>query len=155
VLNITPAALSIIADDKTRLEAVPNPPFSASYAGFQFGETPAVLTETLVFTTPAVITSPPGAYTITPSGQSSTNYAITYVNGTLTVGQQSPSNVVNVVVVDQMVALQKLGLDDATRTMLNCGANGGASGGAALAAISVTVAGQCGAKEGAPVQVSR
>jgi len=154
-MTVNPAALTITADDKTRLPAVPNPPFTASYLGLQLGETPAVLSGTLVFTTPAVITSPPGAYTITPSGQSSTNYAITFVNGTLTVGQQTPSNTINAAGVDQMAALQKLGLDDATRTMPNCGTSGGASGGTALAAISVTVAGQCGVKAGASVGVSR
>jgi hypothetical protein len=31
-----------------------------------------------------VVASPPGAYTITPSGLSSSNYSIAYVNGTLT-----------------------------------------------------------------------
>jgi hypothetical protein len=39
----------------------------------------------LAFTTPATIASPPGGYAITPFGQTATNYAITYVDGVLTV----------------------------------------------------------------------
>jgi hypothetical protein len=39
----------------------------------------------LTFSTPASTTSPVGNYPITPSGLTSTNYAITFVSGTLTV----------------------------------------------------------------------
>jgi hypothetical protein len=79
----------VTADDKSRLQGTPNPPFTATYGGFQAGETPAVLTGTLGFSTPAMIGSPAGPYPVTPFGQSSTNYAITYVNGTLVVGSGS------------------------------------------------------------------
>jgi len=89
------AALNVTADDKSRPQGTPNPPFTATYGGFQAGETPAVLTGTLSLTTPATVSSPAGSYSITPFGQTSTNYAITYVNGTLTVGTSgvpSPGN---------------------------------------------------------------
>ena len=76
LLNITPAALSITADDKTRLPAVPNPPFTASYSGIQFGETPTVLSGTLGHSPRPQSFVASGAYTITPSGQNSSNYAI-------------------------------------------------------------------------------
>jgi hypothetical protein len=49
------------------------------------GETPAVLSGVLSCTTTAVTNSPVGSYPITCSGQSSTNYSITYAPGTLTV----------------------------------------------------------------------
>lgn len=45
---------------------------------------------TLGFTTPATIASPPGPYAITPTGQTSTNYAITYVDGVLTITPLPP-----------------------------------------------------------------
>jgi hypothetical protein len=151
-MTVNPAPLTIQANDASRPLAVPNPPFSATYTGFKLGETPAALTGTIVFTTPAVVASPPGAYVIIPSGQTSTNYLITYVNGTLTVIQQAPANATNNVVSDQMTALQRLGLNDATRTMPNCGDKGGASGGAALANTVVTVAGQCGVAPGGSLE---
>jgi hypothetical protein len=89
-LTITPAPLTITANDAARPAQQPNPPFSASYAGFKNGETPAALGGTLAFATPATVASPPGAYAITPSGQTSTNYAITYVEGVLTITPLAP-----------------------------------------------------------------
>jgi hypothetical protein len=83
--TITAAPLSIAADDASRVQAAPNPPFTATYSGFQGGETSAVLTGALSFTTAATFGSPAGLYPITPFGQSSTNYAMTYIDGTLTV----------------------------------------------------------------------
>ncbi len=83
--TITPASLVITADDKRRPFGVPNPPFTASYAGFVAGETAAVLGGALSFLTTATTSSAPGGYAITPFGQTSGNYAMTYVDGTLTV----------------------------------------------------------------------
>ena len=82
---ITPAPLSIIADDKERPVATPNPPFTASYVGLVGGDTPSSLVGTLDFSTPATIGSPEGSYLITPFGQSSSNYEISYVDGMLVV----------------------------------------------------------------------
>ncbi|MGH8703201.1 MAG: MBG domain-containing protein, partial [Burkholderiales bacterium] len=90
-LAITPAALAVSADNTSRPQGTPNPSFTATYGGLQFGETPAVLTGTLSFNTPAIASSPAGPYPITPYGQSSTNYAMNYVDGTLAViGGSSP-----------------------------------------------------------------
>ena len=88
-LAITPADLLVRANDLTRDVAVPNPPFSASYSGFVFGESPASLAGALNFFTPATATSPAGRYVITPSGLSAANYAIRYAAGTLEVGASS------------------------------------------------------------------
>jgi len=82
-LTITPAPLTITANNATKILHSPNPPFSASYSGFVNGDTPASLTGTLTCTTTATTASDVGSYPITCSGQSSTNYAITYVAGTL------------------------------------------------------------------------
>ena len=83
--TITPAPLSITANDAQREVNTQNPPFSATYAGFVGGETPTVLNGVLVFSTPATIASPAGAYPITPYGQTSGNYRISYVDGVLDV----------------------------------------------------------------------
>lgn len=84
-LTVKRAPLTITADDASRPEGAPNPPFAATFAGLVAGDTPADLTGTLVFTTPATPASPPGTYPITPSGLTSPNYTIAYANGTLTV----------------------------------------------------------------------
>jgi hypothetical protein len=89
--SITPAPLTVTADNKTRLEGNPNPAFTASFAGFVLGETPTNLSGALAFSTPANTVSPAGNYAITPSGLSSTNYSIAYVSGFLQVTSTLPS----------------------------------------------------------------
>ena len=84
-LTITPAPLTITANDASRPVNTSNPQFTATYAGFVGGETPAMLNGVLAFATPATLTSPVGIYPITPYGQSSGNYTITYLDGDLTV----------------------------------------------------------------------
>jgi hypothetical protein len=83
--NITPAPLSIIADNKSVGDDDPTPTLTATYHTLLGGDTPASLTGTLVCTTTRVPSSPLGTYPITCSGQTSTNYTITYVPGALTV----------------------------------------------------------------------
>jgi hypothetical protein len=85
VLTITPAPLTVAADDKTKVAGQPNPPFTATLTGFKLGQTVADLSGTLSFTTPATTASPAGNYPITPGGVASTNYAITFVDGQLVV----------------------------------------------------------------------
>lgn len=82
-LKITAAPLTITAKDTTKVLNAPNPALTATYAGFVNAETPSSLTGTLNCSTTANTTSPIGSYPITCSGQSSTNYSITYVPGTL------------------------------------------------------------------------
>jgi MBG domain-containing protein/Big-like domain-containing protein len=82
-LTINPAPLTILANNATKILNAPNPAFSASYKGFVLGEGPSVLSGVLSCTTTAVTNSPVGSYPITCSGQSSNNYAITYLPGTL------------------------------------------------------------------------
>jgi len=125
-LTINPAALSIRADDTSRPEAMPNPAFTATYNGLQFADTPASLAGALSFSTPAVITSPAGSYPITPFGQSSTNYAITYVNGTLVVGSgtivppQIPTAVLDQLTNPLIASFQQLGIGGATWNVAEC-----------------------------------
>jgi hypothetical protein len=82
-LMISAAALTITAKDASKLLNAPNPALSANYSGLVNGDTPASLTGSLTCSTVATTTSPVGSYAITCSGQSSNNYKITYVPGTL------------------------------------------------------------------------
>lgn len=84
-LTVDKAALEIKADDKSKFEQVANPPLTITYTGFVLGETNAVLLTQPTISTTAVLASPPGTYPITVSGATAANYAITHVNGTLTV----------------------------------------------------------------------
>ncbi|HMF92312.1 MAG TPA: MBG domain-containing protein [Candidatus Angelobacter sp.] len=93
-LTITPAGLVITADNKTKLLNAPNPAFTASYNGFAPGDGPGSLSGTLTCTTTAVTNSPVGSYPITCSGQTSNNYTITYVPGTLSI-TFAPAGLVN------------------------------------------------------------
>ena len=126
---MNPAPLAISADNKTRLPNTANPPFTATYTGFKLGETPAVLTGTLVFDTTATQSSPTGSYPIVPSGQISTNYAITYFNGTLTVAR--PASALDFLTNALYAELQRLGLNDYSNEVVECigqGSGGSASG---------------------------
>jgi hypothetical protein len=84
-LTVNPAALTVTADSLTKITGEANPTFTVSYSGFVLGQGAGVLGGTLSFSTPATTSSPPGSYTITPSGLTSSNYSITFVQGTLTV----------------------------------------------------------------------
>ena len=104
-LAITPAPLTVTADNQSRLVGDPNPPFTASFGGFVLGETLANLAGSLAFATPAVTGSPAGSYAITPSGLTSTNYAITHVDGVMQVTRartgDAPANEELIIAVDR------------------------------------------------------
>jgi hypothetical protein len=89
-LVITPVPLTIAANDAARDFGQANPPFTATSTGFKLGQSIGDLNGTLAITTPATPTSPVGRYAITPSGVASPNYTITFVNGTLLVGDGAP-----------------------------------------------------------------
>ena len=81
-LTITPAALTITADDKSKVHGKPNPALTATYAGLVNGDTAARVPATLKTT--ATTASLPGTYPITVFA-SNKNYTITLVNGNLTI----------------------------------------------------------------------
>ena len=89
--TVTPAALTITADNKTKLYGAALPTLTASYSGFVLGETAANLTTLPTLSTTATASSPPGVYPITVSGATSSNYDITYVAGTLTIEAPAPA----------------------------------------------------------------
>ena len=83
---------------RARSRARPTLPSPARYSGFENGDGPGVLGGTLTFTTPANASSPAGNYAIAPGGLSASNYAITYVPGTLSViPAPTPPHVTNIV----------------------------------------------------------
>jgi|GEM_PF-5572814 len=85
VLIVTPTPLLIAANDTTKVLHAPNPTFTATYTGFVLGQGPSVLSGTLTCTSTAVTASNVGSYPISCSGQTSTNYAVSYAGGTLKV----------------------------------------------------------------------
>ena len=84
-LSVTPAALSIAADDKSRAYGQTNPVLTATITGFVNGDNTNVLAGELALTTSADTNSPVGSYPIAASGLTASNYSITFSNGTLTV----------------------------------------------------------------------
>lgn len=86
-LTVTRAPLVVTADDKTKAVGAINPPLTYTIAGLVNGETSAVLSAQPSLTTTAVTSSPSGRYPITNNGVlSAANYSVTFVPGTLIVG---------------------------------------------------------------------
>ena len=85
-MTVTQAALTITADNQSMPVGGPIPALTATPTGLMNGDTLASIGVTPVLSTVATTASPSGSYPITVSGPgSTTNYTITYVNGTLTV----------------------------------------------------------------------
>ncbi len=85
--NITPATLTVTANDNSMMVGGPFPIFTASYSGFVNGENASVLSGSPILTPAATLASPVGAYSITPTQGVlfAANYTFTFVNGTLTI----------------------------------------------------------------------
>jgi filamentous hemagglutinin family protein len=83
--TITPRALTVTADNAKKFTGDALPAFAANFAGLAVADSPASLNGTLRFSTSATVLAGPGAYSITPSGQSSSNYSIAYVSGVLSI----------------------------------------------------------------------
>ncbi|MGB4776030.1 MAG: MBG domain-containing protein, partial [Daejeonella sp.] len=85
-LIVGKAPLIIAADNKSRVQGTANPVFNAIYTGFLNGDdNTSGLSVQPTLATSATAASAAGTYAITASGAVAANYAITYVNGTLTV----------------------------------------------------------------------
>ena len=82
---ITPAPLTVTADNKSKICGQSNPPLTASYNGFVGGDNASALSSPAVLSTTATTTSGAGKYPITVGGAATANYTIQYANGTLTV----------------------------------------------------------------------
>jgi sugar lactone lactonase YvrE len=89
-LTIAQVPLTIAGNNAIYVQTFTFPGLSVSYSGFVNGETPAALQGALSISTTATANSPVGNYPIAPGGLTSTNYTITYVNGTLSVLGKGP-----------------------------------------------------------------
>lgn len=92
---IAPAALTITADNKSKIIGTPNPLLTVTYSGFVNNENVSVLTTPPAINTTAMLDSPPGQYPITASGAVSANYTITYTDGRMTVKPPIVNIVIN------------------------------------------------------------
>jgi hypothetical protein len=83
--NITPAPLTITANDQTKVAGMANPALTVTYSGFVAGESASSLTTAPTVWTAATTSSPAGNYAIKVSGTDDVNYNISYIAGTLNV----------------------------------------------------------------------
>jgi sugar lactone lactonase YvrE len=84
-LTINPASLTIAPNSQTMVASSAVPAFSASYSGFQNGDTAASLGMPATLSTTATSASGAGNYPITASGAVDPDYTIGYTPGILTI----------------------------------------------------------------------
>ncbi|HDQ71686.1 MAG TPA: Ig-like domain repeat protein [Chloroflexi bacterium] len=89
-LVVTKAGLAVRADDKARNYGDPNPPLTVSYGNFVGADGMGDLLTPPTATTTATETTPQGVYAIVPGGGDDANYALTYVDGVLTITAADP-----------------------------------------------------------------
>ena len=85
VLTVTPAGLTITADNQTSVYGAGLPTLTASYSGFVAGDTADNLSTPPTLTTTATASSHVGSYDISASGAVDSDYTISYVDGSLTI----------------------------------------------------------------------
>ncbi|MGA2175973.1 MAG: MBG domain-containing protein [Verrucomicrobiota bacterium] len=86
-LTVSPALLTVTADDQTRAYGQPNPSLTVHYSGFANEDGPTNLNEQPIASTQASPTNFLGQYPITAGGGASSNYTFSYIAGALTVTQ--------------------------------------------------------------------
>ncbi|GGB00132.1 beta strand repeat-containing protein [Puia dinghuensis] len=92
ILSVGKAILTITANPAGSVYGaplVPNGSLTVSYSGFVNGDGPGNLTTQPTVANAATAGAPVGTYALTPSGASSPNYTINYVNGTYTISPAS------------------------------------------------------------------
>ena len=97
----------------------------------------------LAYATPATTASPAGAYAITPSGQASANYALTYVNGTLTVSGASPAVVTSAMFAPQLAAMQRVAVSETRWQPAACRCVAGTAQGISIDAVVASSSRNC------------
>ena len=86
-LTVTPAPLTITANNQSKVYGAALPTLTASYSGFVNGDASASLTSQPTLSTTATANSQVSGtpYAITASGAADSDYSISYVAGSLTV----------------------------------------------------------------------
>jgi arabinogalactan endo-1,4-beta-galactosidase len=86
-LTVTPADLTVAANNASRVYGAANPAFTWSATGFVNGDSSSVVTGAPLLSTPATASSAPGTYPIAVAAGTlaAANYTFSFVNGTLTV----------------------------------------------------------------------
>jgi subtilase family serine protease len=84
-LTISPAPLTVTAGSTTMTQGAVVPVIAPSYSGFVNGDSETSLTVVPTCSTTATSTSPDGVYPSSCSGASDPDYAVSYVNGTVSV----------------------------------------------------------------------
>ncbi len=105
-LIVTPAALTVKADDKWIDEDDNLPGFTSTITGFKNGESNTITCQPSYTVTPVYKKNHPGVYTITPYGlqlKYANNYLISYLTGNLYVNAINCRNVI-----PQLVCVQTL-----------------------------------------------
>ncbi|MCE5348065.1 MAG: gliding motility-associated C-terminal domain-containing protein [Bacteroidales bacterium] len=80
-MTVTKTALTVKADDKTKVYGSENPDLTISYNGFRNSEDASVLDEAVVASTGVVLSSNVGNYPVVLNGGSDNNYDLIIVNG--------------------------------------------------------------------------
>lgn len=84
-ITVLRKALTITANNASKIFGAPMPGFTATFNGFVNGDTPASLDSPVTLTTAATQNSNAGTYPINAGGASDANYAISFTAGQLTV----------------------------------------------------------------------
>lgn len=95
-LVVSPARLTIKAEDKTRIYHQMNPALTVTYGGFVNGDTERDLSQPVRLETGATLTSPVGLYAIEAKNAAAANYEIEYETGILTITPATPELAWNV-----------------------------------------------------------
>ena len=89
-VTVGKAPLTVTVNNATKVVGAAVPSLTYAITGFVNGDTAANLSTPPVVSTTATSSSPTGTYPIAVSGATSLNYAIRFVNGTLTVTPAAP-----------------------------------------------------------------
>lgn len=87
--SVSPAPLTITADNKRKVYNEDNPVLTYTYKGFVNNEDASQLLSTPAISTTAAKSSPPGRYPITLNGGTAANYSISRIDGVLTIAIES------------------------------------------------------------------
>jgi hypothetical protein len=94
--NITPIPLNVIADNKEKCDDgnIYMEGYSASYEGFVGDDNQGDLGGSLVFEGDAITATSPGNFVISPSGLTSINYTISFIEGNLLIKPLPPAAII-------------------------------------------------------------